>query len=129
MLPSAQRVPAWRAQDQALGASEGVSCVGGRGVLASLTAANSTNADSVTSRALAAALSFALVAFVVLMLMSADARSLAGFGGRPPGCLGLVMRSRLEWLGCRHWLFWTALPSLQIPHWGEKTPPASNRRA
>ena len=90
MLPPAQRVPAWGAQDQAVEASEGVSCVGGRGVLASLTAANSTNADSVTSRALAAALSFALVAFVVRMLMSALARSAAGFGGRPPGCLGFI---------------------------------------
>ena len=60
---------------------------------ASLIAADSMNVESVTFATFAAAFSFALVAFVVLLLISADARSLAGFGGRPPGCLGLVMTS------------------------------------
>lgn len=88
MLPSAQRVPAWRASDQALGASAELSGVGSRGALSSLIAAANTNAESVTLHTFAAALSLALVAFVVRMLMSALARSLAGFGGRPPGCFG-----------------------------------------
>lgn len=91
MLPPAQRMPARQASRQAVGASGGVSGVGSRGALSSLIAAANTNAESVTSRASAAAFSLALVAFVVRMLMSALARSLAGFGGRPPGCLGLVI--------------------------------------
>lgn len=88
MLPPAQRMPEGQASDQALGASKVVSGVGSRGALSSLKAAANTNAESVTSRTFAAAFSLALVALVVLMLMSALARSLAGFGGRPPGCLG-----------------------------------------
>ena len=87
LLPSAQRMPARGPQDQAVGASDGVSCFRGCWASALSTAADSTNAESVTSNAFAAAFSFAFVAFVVLILISEDARSLVGFGGRPPGCL------------------------------------------